>query len=554
MPSTQVEERGEAFGVNPFSPLMRTNPEKQFTNNTHTTQPTMTTQTTANTPAPAKPPVPPSADETSYLPVSEPLFGPLGRAKRSEGTSCATTVKSNFLAMRLMILFILMAGLCRPALSAEAMDMAKRAKEVQQLHFGMFVCWSFSTFSGREHSRGEADISLFKATKMDTDQWARTAKEAGMTHILFLAKHHDGFCLWDTATTDRKVTKAPLGQDVLAAVRKSCDKYGLKLALYFSEGDWSWPGPNTGRFGLDGQSGHDPDKLKAQLKDLLTNYGPIEYFWMDCAGGHAGLDHRELNAWVKSHQPGCLVGCNSGIPGDGSDMRAGERTRPSRVKGFLVGEFTYPIQPQAPKGAQWFYSHPDNEHLCETPESIYKDYLSAVKYDLVFDLNVGPDYEGKLRAIDVDVLRKVGNLIKNPPPPEAPPLSLGKTATASSSWSAEYGPNMAMDWYEDTRWSAAANARDGWLEVDLGAISTIGRVVIIQSHDRIREYTVEWQDGKTWKELARGTTIEIGWNNTNGEKTIDFTPVKTRRVRLNILKATEEPSIADFLIFAPVTK
>ena len=177
-----------------------------------------------------------------------------------------------------------------------------------------------------------------------------------------------------------------------------------------------------------------------------------------------------------------------------------------------------------------------------------------MKYDLVFDLNVGPDYEGKLRAIDVDVLRKVGNLIKNPPPPEAPPLSLGKTATASSSWSAEYGPNMAMDWYEDTRWSAAANARDGWLEVDLGAMSTIGRVVIIQSHDRIREYTVEWQDGKTWKELARGTTIEIGWNNTNGEKTIDFAPVKTRRVRLNILKATEEPSIADFLIFAPVTK
>jgi alpha-L-fucosidase len=62
-----------------------------------------------------------------------------------------------------------------------------------------------------------------------------------MGYILFLTKHHDGFCLWDTETTQRKVTRSPLGKDVLAAVRKSCDKYGLKLALYFSEGDWTWP-------------------------------------------------------------------------------------------------------------------------------------------------------------------------------------------------------------------------------------------------------------------------------------------------------------------------
>ena len=63
-------------------------------------------------------------------------------------------------------------------------------------------------------------MSFFKATGCDTDQWARTAKEAGMGYILFLTKHHDGFCLWDTKTTDRKVTKAPLGRDVLAELRK----------------------------------------------------------------------------------------------------------------------------------------------------------------------------------------------------------------------------------------------------------------------------------------------------------------------------------------------
>jgi len=74
-------------------------------------------------------------------------------------------------------------------------DMARRAEELKSLRWGMFVCWSFSTFSGKEWTPGVEDVSFFRATGCDTDQWARTAKEAGMGYILFLPKHHDGFCL-----------------------------------------------------------------------------------------------------------------------------------------------------------------------------------------------------------------------------------------------------------------------------------------------------------------------------------------------------------------------
>ena len=119
----------------------------------------------------------------------------------------------------------------------------KRVQELKDLRWGMFICWSLSTFSGNEWTRGVAKRtdydSLFPAKKVDTDQWAKTAKEAEMGYILFLTKHHDGFCLWDTKTTGHKVTNAPLGKDVLAELKKSCDKYGIKLALYFSEGDWT---------------------------------------------------------------------------------------------------------------------------------------------------------------------------------------------------------------------------------------------------------------------------------------------------------------------------
>lgn len=116
--------------------------------------------------------------------------------------------------------------------------MNTRTEELKELRFGMFVCWSFSTFSGYEWTPGVDDISFFNPTGFDPDQWCKVMKDAGMGYILFLTKHHDGFCLCDTKTTDRKVAKSPLGIDVLAEVKKSCDKYGIKLALYFSEGDW----------------------------------------------------------------------------------------------------------------------------------------------------------------------------------------------------------------------------------------------------------------------------------------------------------------------------
>ena len=134
-------------------------------------------------------------------------------------------------ATLLVVALLCLSSSVSPA--AQTVDMLQRAKELQGLHWGMFVCWSFSTFSGKEWTPGVKDVAFFQAKDCDTDQSARTAKEAGMGYILFLTKHHDGFCLWDSKTTDRKVTKSPLGRDVLAELRKSCDQYGIKLALIF---------------------------------------------------------------------------------------------------------------------------------------------------------------------------------------------------------------------------------------------------------------------------------------------------------------------------------
>ena len=419
--------------------------------------------------------------------------------------------------------------------ASEPVDLAKRTDELKSLKWGMFICWSFSSFSGKEWTPGVKDISLFKATSVDTDQWARTAKEAGMGYILFLTKHHDGFCLWDTKSTDRKVTKAPLGRDVLAELKKSCDKYGIKLALYFSIGEFKdnkdyHPG------------GYTPEMQKAQLKELCTEYGPIEFYWMDCAQGNGGLDRKEITAWVKSFQPGCFVGFNGGGAGD---LRAGEMGHPGKVSPpYLVGEFTYPILPGHHGGAMWFYSLPEHDNLCRPASSLYRAYLGAVKYGNIFSLDVGPDYNGKLRDIDVKTLREVGEMIKNPPPHLAPALSEGKPATASSIWNKDYDAAKAFDGDEDTRWGATNGARAGWLEVDLGNETSICRATVIETFKRIQEFAIEYRQGETWKELAHGTTV-------GPEKQIDFPPVSARHVRLNILKASDTPTIEEFQVFGP---
>jgi alpha-L-fucosidase len=363
-----------------------------------------------------------------------------------------------------LLLGVLAASSLNCLRAAEPVDTARRAEELKNLRWGMFICWSFSTFSGKEWTPGVTDVNFFKATGCDTDQWARSAKEAGMGYILFLTKHHDGFCLWDTKTTDRKVTKATLGRDVLAELRKSCDKHGIKLALYFSEGDWSWPGSVQG-----GKSAESPEIKKAQLRELLTQYGPIEYIWFDHAVGEGGLSHQETVAWCKQFQPGCFVGFNHGDQAD-ADIRLGEMGRPGPLadhsaagphmhdaagRNYRLAEFTYPILPPHKGGAMWFYSLPEHDQLCLPAEKLYGDYLGAARFGNIFSIDVGPDYAGKLREVDVRTLCQVGEMIRRRAPHPDVAKSLVKPGTIATGPFEPFDDALRQyrcpDWFRDAK-------------------------------------------------------------------------------------------------------
>ncbi|MHC4505602.1 MAG: discoidin domain-containing protein, partial [Planctomycetota bacterium] len=126
-----------------------------------------------------------------------------------------------------------------------------------------------------------------------------------------------------------------------------------------------------------------------------------------------------------------------------------------------------------------------------------------------------------------------------------PALSSGKRASASSRWSGGYGPDRAFDDDEGTRWGAAPNSRKGWLEVDLGKPTVIGRAEVLEiEFPRTLEFAIEYRDGDTWKELVRGRTIA-------GRKMYPFPKVTARHVRLNILRASEVPTLEEFRVLPP---
>ncbi len=303
----------------------------------------------------------------------------------------------------------------------------ERIAEFKNLRFGMFVCWSFSTFSDKEWTPGIADVSYFRPTGFDPDEWARTARGAGMKYLLLLTKHHDGFCLWDTKTTERKVTRSPLGRDVVAAVRDACRRRGLKLAFYFSEGDWTWPEAEDGK---SGKGGRNPEAKRAQLRELLTGYGPIEFLWFDHAVGDGGLRHHDTTEFVKRLQPACLVGYNHGEPS--GDLRLGEMGHGSSLDdvsgsgynarhakgytGYVAAEFTYPIlggnRRGTPYFGRWFFTREEWNEVAVPAADLYRDYLAAEAHGNLFSLNVAPTRAGKLRPVDVRTLAEVGRYVR----------------------------------------------------------------------------------------------------------------------------------------------
>ena len=311
----------------------------------------------------------------------------------------------------------------------------------REARFGMFIHWGVyavteGEWNGKtgygEWIRHSAQIPLevydtlhphFNPVRFDADQWVRMARDAGMKYIVITSKHHDGFCMFSTEQTDFSIMNTPYGKDVMKDLSAACRKYGLKCCFYHSIMDWHHPDYLPRR---DWETNRSPEGadferylayLKAELKELLTNYGEIGVLWFDGEWENTWNEKygKELYDYCRSLQPGIII--NNRVGAGRMDMEG------STKEGMFGGDFGTPEQQIPAKGlpgTDWETCMTMNDHWgYNSRDKNFKSTQELIRMicDIAskggnYLLNVGPTPEGTFPEESIYRLKGIGQWMK----------------------------------------------------------------------------------------------------------------------------------------------
>ncbi len=405
-------------------------------------------------------------------------------------------------------------------------------------HFGM------NTFTGRSTGLGNEDPKLFNPTDLDCHQWVRAARECGFKGIILTAKHHDGFCLWPTATTGHSVRNSPWQDgkgDVVRELADACKEGGLKLGIYCSPWDRN-------------QTNYDTDRpayaklYRAQLTELLSNYGPVYEMWFD--GNKANVaTWPEVIQTVRALQPNAVIKQGPRVEPITEDLRwvgneqacaplASWSVYPPPGGSADVKRIWFPVECDTMMIGHWFWDDTPPRDL----NTLLNFYYTSVGRNSILLLNIAPDRRGRFSDDTVKRLREfhaaLGQIFGTD-------FAARKKATASNvrGSDAAFGPEKALDGDKNTYWATDDGVTSASLEVDLGGeteFNVIRTEEFIALGQRVQEYKVEtWSASSGWKLRVQGATI--------GYRKLDrFPKVTASKVRLTITKALACPTIRGF--------
>ena len=298
----------------------------------------------------------------------------------------------------------------------------------REARFGMFVHWGLycvpaGIWKGREYPgigewlMAQAEIPLaeyrkfaedFNPVDFDAFQIAKLAKDAGMKYLVVTAKHHEGFAMWDSKVSDYNIVKAtPYGRDPLKQLSEACAKEAIKLCFYYSQ-DVDWEHPDGG-YNDWAHPGHQrnfsrylEEKVKPQLRELLTNYGPIGLIWCDTPCTITKEQSEDLKKFIKSIQPECLVSGRVGH-GVGDYGSLGDNQIPL---GRLKGDWETP----ATINNTWGFKV--NDHNWKSTQTLLQLLIDLSSKGVNYLLNIGPDSKGRVPRPSVDSLRRIGSWLE----------------------------------------------------------------------------------------------------------------------------------------------
>jgi alpha-L-fucosidase len=441
-----------------------------------------------------------------------------------------------------------------------------------ELEYYAFVHFNMNTFTNMEWGLGDEKPESFNPTELDTRQWARVFKDAGMKGIIITAKHHDGFCLWPSAYTEHSVKNSPWknGQgDLLKDLSEACKEYGLKFGVYLSPWD-----RNHADYGRP----EYVDYFRNQLRELLTNYGEVFEVWFDGANGGTGwygganeerkIDNRTYYEWdtvfdiIRELQPNACIFSDGGpdVRWVGNEEGWARPTNWSLLKrddfapgiaynlehlraGQEDGTHWLPAEVDVSIRPGWYY-HPYEDHKVKTLPQLLDIYYHSIGRNASLLLNFPVDTRGLVHENDVDAVMKLAGAIKAD---FAVDLAAGQNITASNvrGNSKKFKAQNAIDGSPDTYWATDDDVLQAALTLEFEEPTTFNRILAqeyIALGQRVMKFRVEALTDGVWQTLADETTI--------GYKRILRLPTVTAtQVRLSIEDSKACPAISNFQVF-----
>ncbi|MHC5269485.1 alpha-L-fucosidase [Enterococcus sp. LJL98] len=444
----------------------------------------------------------------------------------------------------------------------------------QETEYYGFIHFGVNTMTDREWGLGDEPLSLFHPEKLDADLWVKTLAESQMQGVILTCKHHDGFCLWPTKTTEYSVKNTPWKEgtgDLVQEVSAACQKYGLKFGVYLSP--WDRHEPSYG----SGQAYND--LYAQQLTELLTNYGDIFSVWLDGANGEGpngkqqNYDWEQINQLVRRYQPQAAISvCGPDVRWCGNEagqtraqewsvvpaalqdlekiaersqqvddglfsrkVTSGDEDLGSReVLADYQGELVwFPAEVNTSIRPGWFY-HASEDDQVRTVEELYQIYLNSVGGNATFLLNIPPNQAGEIHANDVGVLMALGEKIKAVK--EEAVIRRGTLSDSSGQWS-----GSVADFLDDANqvWSHHTMQESPYIQVNWEEAQTLSRVTLqedISQSQRIEAFSVYYYHNHQWKKWLTGGMVGY-------QRILEGEPITTTGVRVVFHAYREYPTL-----------
>jgi alpha-L-fucosidase len=311
----------------------------------------------------------------------------------------------------------------------------KRLEWFRDVKYGMFIHWGLYAIPAGEW-KGQRSLGLgewimnrskvpvaeyeklaaqFNPVKFNPDEWVQLAQDAGMRYIVITSKHHDGFALFKSAVSKYNVADAtPYKRDILKELAAACAKRGMRLGFYYSQSqDWHEPngagntwdfGPDTAPDGKTELKKYDEylrGKAEPQVKELLTNYGPVALIWFDTPRMMTPERGQRFADIVRNTQPNTLIDGRLGTEGD--YRSTGDNVIPPEAS-------TEAWETPATVNDTWGFRKDDTNW--KSPGQVAFKLVDIVSKGGNYLLNVGPTAEGIIPQASADVLRTVGRWLK----------------------------------------------------------------------------------------------------------------------------------------------